>query len=77
MIPLLHFGRPPRPAAAPRPPSDPGRLYRWCWRARLPERHGQPCRMLARGTLNSCLLEFEDGTRVITSRNAIRRIAPG
>lgn len=50
-------------------------LYRWYWRARLPERHGQVFRVLCRGKLNSCLIEFvEDGWRVVTSRNALRRI---
>jgi hypothetical protein len=49
-------------------------LYRWHWRARLPERHGETFRVLARGTLNSCLIEFlSDGWRVVTSRNALRR----
>lgn len=47
--------------------------YVWRWRARLPERYGQRCRVIARGTLNSCLLEFPDGFRVITSRNALRK----
>ncbi len=48
--------------------------YRWHWRARLPARHGQPCRVLARGTMNSILVEFADGLRVITSRYAVRHI---
>jgi hypothetical protein len=48
-------------------------LYRWRWRARLPDRYGQTCRVVARGTLNSCLVEFADGFRAITSRNALRR----
>ncbi|WP_156910076.1 hypothetical protein [Rubritepida flocculans] len=45
----------------------------WFWKARLAERRGQRLRVLARGTLNSCLVEFEDGFRAITSRNALRR----
>ena len=49
-------------------------LYRWHWRARLPERHGQLFRVLARGKLNACCIEFlSDGWRVITSRNALRK----
>lgn len=36
-------------------------------------RKGQPCRVIARGKLNSCCVEFEDGYKMITSRNAIRR----
>jgi hypothetical protein len=34
---------------------------------------GEPCRVLARGTMNSALLEFEDGCRTVTSRNGLRR----
>ncbi len=48
-------------------------LYRWHWRKRLPERHGQLFRVICRGTMNSCLIEFEDGFRSITSRNALRK----
>lgn len=46
------------------------------WRIRkwLPERFGQPCRLLARGKMNSCLVEFADGTRVITSRWSVRKL---
>jgi hypothetical protein len=47
--------------------------YRWRWRARLADRHGQLFRVLARGALNICLVEFVDGFRAITSRNALRR----
>jgi hypothetical protein len=55
-----------------------GRLYRWHWRARLPERHGQLLRVLVVGALNSCLVEFVgDGWRVVTSRNAFRRVDSG
>lgn len=50
-------------------------LYRWHWRKRLPERHGEVFRVLARGTLNACLIEFlRDGHRVVTSRNALRKV---
>jgi hypothetical protein len=50
-------------------------LYRWHWRKRLPDRHGQVFRVLCRGALNSCLIEFvSDGWRVVTSRNALRRV---
>jgi len=48
-------------------------IYYWRVRARLPERHGLPCRVVARGTLNSALVEFADGTRVVTSRNYLRK----
>jgi len=47
----------------------------WRWRARLGERHGTRCRIVARGSMNSVLVEFEaDGYRVVTSRYAVRRV---
>ena len=36
-------------------------------------RKGQRCNVTARGKLNSCRVEFEDGFVVITSRNAVRK----
>lgn len=45
----------------------------WFWRVNLPERKGQRCRIIARGTMNSAQIEFEDGTRHIVSRFAIRK----
>lgn len=47
-------------------------LY-WRIRTRLPDRFGQRCRVLARGRMNSCLVEFPDGYKVITSRWAVRK----
>ncbi len=47
--------------------------YIWTWKTRLAERRGQFFRVIVRGALNSCLAEFEDGQRYVTSRNAIRR----
>lgn len=44
-------------------------IYRW-------DRHGrkgQFCKVPVRGTMNSCLVVFEDGYRMVTSRNAIMR----
>lgn len=46
----------------------------WFWRQRLPERKGSPCRILTTGRMNSILVEFEDGWKVITSRYAVRRM---
>ncbi len=48
----------------------------WFWKAKLPERQGQRCRVIVQGRLNTVLVEFEDGYRVVTSRYAVRR-APG
>ena len=47
----------------------------WYWRSRLADRKGQRCRVIARGRMNSILVEFEDGYLVITSRYAVRRIS--
>lgn len=35
---------------------------------------GRRCRIVCTGTLGSALLEFEDRTRVVTSRRAVRRV---
>ena len=42
--------------------------YVWRVKTKLPERYMTLCRVIARGKLNSCLVEFEDGFRVVTSR---------
>lgn len=47
--------------------------YTWRWKKWLPDRHGQPCRVLATGKKNAILLQFADGWKVITSRYAIRK----
>jgi hypothetical protein len=50
--------------------------YIWAWSSRpLPSRKGQRCRVLVRGSMNSALIELEDGYRVVTSRNGLRRAA--
>lgn len=49
--------------------------YIWRVKTRLPERFGQRCRVLVRAKrMNSALVEFEDGYRVVTSRNYLRRV---
>jgi hypothetical protein len=50
-----------------------GYPYVWRWKTRLPERRGQRLRVLVRGKMNSCLVEFQDGYTVVTSRNALRK----
>ena len=50
--------------------------YVWWWKSRLPERKGQRCEVLARGKMNSILVRFEDGFRVLTSRYALRKATP-
>ena len=50
-------------------PREQSYVYRW-------DRHGRKgrvCKVTARGTLNSCCVQFGDGFRMVTSRNAIKR----
>lgn len=55
--------------------APPALEFVWRVRTRLPERHGQRCRVLVRSRrMNSALVEFEDGYRVITSRNYVRKV---
>lgn len=50
----------------------------WRVRAKLSDRQGQRCRILARGRMNSVLVEFAaDGRKVITSRFFVRKAAAG
>ncbi|MET0415849.1 MAG: hypothetical protein ABW022_07510 [Actinoplanes sp.] len=51
----------------------PGVHVRVTWFGDGVDRAGQPCRIVARGSRNSALLEFQDGYRVITSRGGLRR----
>jgi len=48
------------------------RLYVYRWNRQ--GRKGQICRVLVRGAMNSCLVEFADGFKMVTSRNALRRL---
>jgi hypothetical protein len=47
--------------------------YRWHWRAKHGDRVGQPCRVWARGRMNSVGVEFADGYRTVTAAYAVRR----
>src|SRR5215831_506485 len=42
-------------------------IFRWDRQGRK----GRRCVILARGTMNSCLVRFEDGYMMVTSRNAL------
>lgn len=46
---------------------------RWWWKKWLGERRGQACRLIAVGTMNSALVEFSDGFKVLTQRYAVRK----
>lgn len=54
----------------------PGMTHRYVWKnnPRRKELHGRECRIVARGKMNSILIEFEDGLRECVSRNSVRRI---
>jgi hypothetical protein len=46
-------------------------------RARLPERKGDSCRIVLHAkSMNTVLVEFEDGYLVVTSRNYVRKRKP-
>lgn len=59
-------------ATVTRPEGRASYPYVWRIRRRLPDRYGQRCRVLVRGTMNSALIAFPDGFTVVTSRNFIR-----
>ena len=44
-------------------------VYRWNRQGRKDQR----CRLVARGTMNFCLLAFEDGYTMVSSRNALMK----
>lgn len=48
-------------------------VYRWRNNEKRASLYGSACRVLARGALNSALVEFENGQREVISRNALRR----
>lgn len=49
-------------------------IYRWNRQGRK----GQPCDVEVRAkSMNSCLVRFADGYRMVTSRNALRKRKPG
>lgn len=46
---------------------------RYVFRWNRSGRKGQTCKVTARGTMNSCRVEFDDGFIMVTSRNALMR----
>lgn len=48
-------------------------VYNWHNNEKRATLKGRHCRVLARGALNSALVEFENGQREIISRNALKR----
>jgi len=52
--------------------------YRYAWKnnAKRLTLYDRACRVVARGAMNSIMIEFEDGQWEIVSRYAIRRRSP-
>jgi hypothetical protein len=50
--------------------------YIWFWKSVLGQYKGMPCKVTARGKMNSIRVVFEDGYTVITSRYAVRKLNP-
>lgn len=48
--------------------------YSWGNNEKRATLKGRKMRVIARGTMNSALVEFENGQREIISRNAIRKL---
>lgn len=48
-------------------------IFFWKNNQRRTELKGKKLKVLCRGRMNSCLVEFENGNKEIISRNAIRR----
>lgn len=53
--------------------ASPNYIYRWKNNPKRAKMCGCRCRVLARGRLNSALVEFENGQREVISWNALRR----
>jgi len=52
-------------------------IYKWKNNSKRQSLYGKHCRVLARGKMNSALVEFENGDREVISRNALRRLSTG
>ena len=50
-------------------------VYAWGNNSKRAMLKGRRCRLIARGSMNSILIEFENGERVVTSRYAVRPAA--
>jgi len=51
-------------------------IYTWGNNEKRKTLKGRRCRIIRCGKINSVMIEFEDGSREITSRNAIRKEKP-
>lgn len=48
-------------------------IYAWRNNEKRATLFGRQCRVVARGKMGSVLIEFEDGSREVVSRRALRR----
>ena len=46
--------------------------YAWKNNEKRQKLYKRICRVVARGRMNSCLIEFENGQREVVSRNAVK-----
>lgn len=51
-------------------------FYAWRNNQKREALYKRACRVVARGRMNSCLIEFENGQREVVSRNAVKRLIP-
>ena len=51
-------------------------FYTWKNNEKRETLYKRACRVLVRGRMNSCLIEFENGQREVVSRNAVKRQTP-
>lgn len=54
----------------------PGLTFKGPWFGDGVDRVGMRCRVVARGSMNSARIRFEDGSEFVTSRGGIRRADP-
>ena len=71
-----HMRRLKRRGVHKAPPAD-AMTHRWAWKFRLPKRLNQLCRVLKRGSMNTILVEFNDGFLVVTKAYSVQRAKGG
>ena len=49
-------------------------IYTWGNNTKRTELKGRQCKLIARLSMNSAVVEFENGQREVISRNALRKV---
>lgn len=49
-------------------------IYNWGNNEKRKTLKGRKCKIICTGSMNSCMIEFENGQKEITSRRALRKI---